>query len=205
MEQWYLNVPAVSKVCVKVWPLLIGEEVNELSSATTVCCVESSNFQVTVVPAETVKVIGVNMKLLISTVEPPPAAAEPLEVGVVAAAGVEGAGGLVPPPVGLEPHAVATAKTAISATKTKSGRRGRTGDVRHVSARLMSARLSLSRPDAGRQPDRASLHLSGVTVVLPADQPAAGQPPPLSSLTIAGEASPQPVTPRPGGDDARST
>ena len=38
--------------------------------------VESSSFQVTVVPTETVSVIGVNMKLLISTVDPPTTVAE---------------------------------------------------------------------------------------------------------------------------------
>ena len=146
MEQWYLNVPAVPKVWVKVWPLPIGEEANDLSSATTVCCAESSNFQVTVVPTETVRVIGVNMKFLISTFDPPLTAAEPLEAGAAAVAGVEDAD--VPPPVELEPHAVATTKTAISATKTTSGWRGRTEDLRDVSARFMGA--PFSRGDAGR-------------------------------------------------------
>ncbi len=37
----------------KVCPLAIGEDANELSSALTVWSVESSNFQVTVVPTGT--------------------------------------------------------------------------------------------------------------------------------------------------------
>jgi hypothetical protein len=91
---------------------------NDLSSAATVCGAESSNFQVTVVPTETVRVIGVNMKLAISTVDPPPAAAEPPEVEVAAEAGVEDADEFAPPPLELEPHP-ATARTAISATMAR--------------------------------------------------------------------------------------
>jgi hypothetical protein len=64
-------------------------DVNEPSSAVTVCSVESSNFQVTDVPAGTVSVAGVKAKLLISTVDPP-AAADPPEAGAgVAVAGDE--------------------------------------------------------------------------------------------------------------------
>ena len=62
----------------KVCPLAIGEDANELSSALTVWSVESSNFHVTVVPTGTVRLPGMNMKFMISTVDPPPAGAEPL-------------------------------------------------------------------------------------------------------------------------------
>jgi hypothetical protein len=110
-----------------------------------VCGVESSNFQVTVVPTETVSVIGVNMKFVISTVDPALAVAEP-PVGAAAVAGVEAADVLAPLPLELELHAAA-ARTAISATKTRSGRRGRTEDPRDVSARFISA--PFARGDAG--------------------------------------------------------
>src|ERR687889_237627 len=99
IEQWYATVPAVANVWVKVWPFASADELKELSLATTVCWVESSNFQVTVVPAETVRVIGANMKFLISTVDPPPAGAEPVEA-------VPGVGaGVAPPPLEPEPQA----------------------------------------------------------------------------------------------------
>ena len=93
---------------------------NDLSSAATVWSVESSNFQVTAVPTATVRLAGMNMKLLISTVDPLAAGAPPDAVFAAADAGV-----LAPPPFELEPHALATAVTAISATKTTSARRGR--------------------------------------------------------------------------------
>src|SRR6266513_2860489 len=109
---------------------------NDLSSAATVCGVESSNFQVTVVPTETVSVMGVNMKLLISTVDPPVTAAEPPEVGTAAVAAVVDADELAAPPLELEPHPAA-ARTAICATKRKS-RRDRTEDPPDASARFMS-------------------------------------------------------------------
>ena len=47
-------MPALVNVCVKVCPFAIADDANELSSALTVCWVESSNFQVTVVPTGTV-------------------------------------------------------------------------------------------------------------------------------------------------------
>src|SRR5512132_3612553 len=106
---------------------------NDLSSAATVCGVESSNFQVTVEPTETVRVIGVNMKLAISTVDPPLGAVEPPEVRA-AEAGVEDADELAPSP--LEPHP-AIARTAISATTALSGRGGPTEDSRDTSARFI--------------------------------------------------------------------
>jgi hypothetical protein len=80
--------------------------------------VESSNFQVTVVPAGTDSVFGLNAKLLISTVEPPPAAADPLDIGAGALVG-----GDEPSP--LEPQAAAPA-AAINATAIIRGRRRRT-------------------------------------------------------------------------------
>jgi len=96
------------------------------------------------------------MNFLISTVDPPPTVAEPpdagaaeladVEVAGVEVAGVEAAGELVPPPFELEPHAVATARTAISATKTNSGRRGPTQDSRDTSARFMSAPIGKGKP-----------------------------------------------------------
>ena len=122
MEQWYGTVPAVVKVCVKVWPLPIGAEVNELSSAVTVCCVESSNFQVTVAPTGTVRLIGVNMKLLISTVEPPLGAAEPLVVAEPLVAGGAAVADGLAPPLSEPPQPVARASSASTATRTKSGR-----------------------------------------------------------------------------------
>jgi hypothetical protein len=119
IEQWYATVPAAANVWVNVWPLASAADVKELSFAATVCWVESSNFQVTVVPAETDRVVGVNMKFLISTVDPPPAVAEP--VGAVADAD----GGVVPPDES-EPQAVTTASTAGTATRPASRRAGRT-------------------------------------------------------------------------------
>ena len=118
MEQWYGTVPAVVKVWVKVWPFDIGDEANDLSSAVTVCCVESSNFQVTVPPTGTFKLMGVNMKSLISTVVPPLGAAE-----VPDGAGVPDADGAAPvPPLSEpEPHPVAKANMASKPTRTKSG------------------------------------------------------------------------------------
>jgi hypothetical protein len=92
-----------------------------LSSAVTVCCVESSNFQVTVVPAGTDSVFGLNAKLLISTVEPPPAAADPLDTGAGALVGVDEPD----EPSPLEPQAAAPA-AAINATAIIRGRRRRT-------------------------------------------------------------------------------
>jgi hypothetical protein len=90
------------------------------------------------VPTETVRVIGVNMKLVISTVDPPLTVAEAPEVGAASAAGVEGADELGPLPLELEPQADA-ARTTISATKTSRGRRGRTPDLRDGIARFISA------------------------------------------------------------------
>ena len=92
-------------VWVKVWPFAIGAEANELSSAVTVCCVESSNFHVTVVPTATVKVIGVNMKLLIPTVDPAAGAAEPL-----GATDCAGAGGGAPPLSDPGPQPIASTR-----------------------------------------------------------------------------------------------
>jgi len=95
------------------------------------------------------------MNFLISTVDPPPTVAEPpdagaaeladVEVAGVEVAGVEAAGELVPPPFELEPHAVATARTAISATKTNSGRRGPIEDLRDVSARFIRTPIHQGR------------------------------------------------------------
>jgi len=90
------------------------------------------------------------MNFLISTVDPPPIVAEPPDAGAaeladVEVAGVEAAGELVPPPFELEPHAVATARTAISATKTNSGRRGPIEDLRDVSARFISTPIHQGR------------------------------------------------------------
>jgi hypothetical protein len=56
--------------------------------------------------------MGMNMKLLISTVDPLAAGAPP--DAVVAVAGVADAGGLAPPPFELDPHAVAIADTAAN-------------------------------------------------------------------------------------------
>jgi hypothetical protein len=68
--------------------------------------------------------MGMNIKLLISTVDPLAAGALPDAVVAV------DAGELTPPPFELEPHAVATADTAIMTTKTKSARRGRSEAAR---------------------------------------------------------------------------
>ena len=83
--------------------------------------VESSNFQVTVVPTETVRAIRVNMKFLIYAVDQPLTVAELPEAGAAEMADVEGGDQLGPPPIELELHAAA-ARAAISATKTRSGR-----------------------------------------------------------------------------------
>jgi hypothetical protein len=123
IEQWYATVPAVENVWVKVWPFASADEVKELSLAATVCSVESSNFRVTVVPAGTVRVMGVNMKFLISTVDPPPAALEPVEG---AAGDGDGDGDGVAPPLGPEPQAATTARTASTVTRPDSRRAGRT-------------------------------------------------------------------------------
>jgi hypothetical protein len=81
-----------------------------------------------------------NMKLLISTVDPL-AAGAPLDVAL-AVAGVEAGGELAPPLFELELHAVAIADTAITATTTKNPRRGRLRDLSDVSTRFMSAPFS---------------------------------------------------------------
>jgi len=112
-----------------------------------VCCVESSNFHVTVVPTETVRVMGVNMKFLISTVDPPLGAAEPLDADGVADTG--GVAPLLPEP---EPQAVATARTASKARRPNSRRRGLSEDLCEVPARFISASFSGRRRT--RLPDR---------------------------------------------------
>ncbi|HEY8112044.1 MAG TPA: hypothetical protein VII16_04165 [Actinomycetes bacterium] len=86
-----------------------------------------------------------NMKLAISTVDPPLGAVEPPEVRVAAEAGVEDADELAPSPLELEPHP-ATARTAISATTAMSGRRGPTEDSRDTSARFISASFTSGEP-----------------------------------------------------------
>jgi hypothetical protein len=95
--------------------------------------------------------MGMNMKLLISTVDPL-AAGAPLVVAL-AVAGVEAGGELAPPLFELELHAVAIADTAITATTTKNPRRGRLGDLGDVFARFMSAPFSgqSGRVTRGRQ------------------------------------------------------
>jgi len=77
------------------------------------------------------------MQLLISAVDALLTVAEP--VGAAAAeAGVEDADEFAPLPLELEPQAAA-ARTASSATTARGGRRGRTTDLRDVSARFMGA------------------------------------------------------------------
>jgi hypothetical protein len=95
-----------------------------------------------VVPTATVKVIGVNMKLLISTVDPPAGAAEPL--GAVDCAG---AGGGAPPLSDPGPQPDTRTSTASNVTRPNSRRRGRREDLHEVSDRSMSASV---RGDAGR-------------------------------------------------------
>src|SRR5262249_40982719 len=72
--------------------------------------------------------MGMNMKLLISTVDPPAAGAPPDPA--VAVADVEDAGGLAPLPFELDPHAVAIMDTATNATKTNRARPGRSEATR---------------------------------------------------------------------------
>jgi len=92
---------------------------------------------VTVVPTATVRLMGMNMKSLISTVDPL-AAGAPLDVALPVA-GVEGGGEPAPPLFELELHPLALADTAMTATTTKSARRGCLGDLGDVSTRFMSA------------------------------------------------------------------
>jgi hypothetical protein len=117
--------------------------------------------------------MGMNMKLLISTVDPLAAGAPPDAEAAVAGvddASVDDAGELVPPPFELEPHAVARADTAINAIKTKSARRGRSADLGDVSARFMSApsiaedggRVCLIMATAG-DPREPAAHTVGFT------------------------------------------
>jgi hypothetical protein len=125
----------VLKVWVKVCPLAIGDDAKELSSALTVWSVESSNFQVTVVPTGTVRLPGMNMKFMISTVDPPPADPEPLDADAVAVAG--GA----PPPPESDPQAATVVRAASTAMIPTSRRRGRT---------RASAVLDMPDPSCGR-------------------------------------------------------
>jgi hypothetical protein len=87
IEQWYGYVPARVKVNGNDAPFPIGGEINATGapvSDTTVCEVPSLFVQVTVVPAFTVRVAGLNAKFLIAT-----AFAAAAGAGVVAAGTVE--------------------------------------------------------------------------------------------------------------------
>jgi hypothetical protein len=114
IAQWYVNVPAVVNVCVKVAPVPSGSLLNELSSAVTVWLVESWFIHVTVVPTATSSVAGEKEKFWIVTA---PAAAPPPPddaCGAVLAAGgvaVAAAGAAVEL---LEHAARASAATAMS-------------------------------------------------------------------------------------------
>src|SRR5436305_12245983 len=62
--QWYGYLPALAKVCENLSPALSTSDLNEPSSASTMCRPASLSHS-TVAPTATVTVFGVNRKLLI--------------------------------------------------------------------------------------------------------------------------------------------
>jgi hypothetical protein len=89
-----------------------------------------------VVPTGTVRLPGMNMKFMISTVDPPPAGADPLDADCV-----EAGGGVPPPPPEPDPQAATVVRAASTAMIPTSRRRGRT---------RASAVLDIPVPSCGR-------------------------------------------------------
>src|SRR4051794_37505607 len=110
MLQWYGTRPAVFNEIVAELPGLMSFVSKELSFAVAVCAVVSLLVTATLDPALTVIVAGANLKLLISTlVPPPPELADPREeLGL----GVELPPSPPPPP--QPARAIAEAQTAAS-------------------------------------------------------------------------------------------
>ena len=75
-RQAYSNVPAASKVWLKVPPCPRAPLSNDPSLAVTVCCVPSSFVHVTVVPTATSSEAGAKAKPLIVTAAPSTGAAQ---------------------------------------------------------------------------------------------------------------------------------
>src|ERR1041385_4118304 len=67
MVQTYLNVPALVNLNEKDSPVSIAAERNSPSALTTVCGSPSLLCQVTVLPGETVRVLGPKLKFLMVT------------------------------------------------------------------------------------------------------------------------------------------